>query len=139
MHWTMFWHTTTPEKNRDPCKWRHILYDPLIAIPSLSHQGSISPTFYEQLLGKQIPKSAIRYWWLDCLFALLGSVCIKAVSKHVGEIDHRIIFIDHLMALVDRLLRNPHLVIHHTKHSKKPRINPINEISFKKTKLVLNS
>jgi len=28
-----------------------------------------------------------KHWWLDCLFALLGSVGIKAAHKHVGEID----------------------------------------------------
>jgi len=39
---------------------------------------SISPTFYAQLLRVQIPKSAKRYWWLDCLFALLGSAGVKA-------------------------------------------------------------
>ncbi len=33
------------------------------------------------------PKSAKRHWWLDCLFALLGSECVKASCKHVGEID----------------------------------------------------
>ncbi len=30
-----------------------------------------------------------RHWWIDCLFALLGSLCIKAVNKHVGDIDFR--------------------------------------------------
>jgi len=33
------------------------------------------------------PKSAKRYWWLDCLFRLLGSAHIKAAHKHVGKID----------------------------------------------------
>jgi len=33
------------------------------------------------------PKSTKRHWQLDCLFALLGSMCVKAVCKHVGEID----------------------------------------------------
>ena len=28
------------------------------------------------------------YWWLDCLFALLGSAHLKSVGKHVVEIDH---------------------------------------------------
>ncbi len=27
------------------------------------------------------PKNAKRHWWLDCLFALLGSVCVKAACK----------------------------------------------------------
>jgi len=74
---------------------------------------SISPTFYKQLfqtnvfikagvnftnvLCVQIPKvqkdsqdtSAKRHLWLDYLFALLGSVHVKAALKHVGEIDFR--------------------------------------------------
>ena len=29
------------------------------------------------------------YWWLDCLIALLGLAGIKAVIKHIGEIDPR--------------------------------------------------
>ncbi len=33
-------------------------------------------------------KSAKRHWWLDCLFALLGSGHVKAALKHVGEIDN---------------------------------------------------
>jgi len=33
------------------------------------------------------PKSAKRHWWLDCLFACLGSEHVKALRKHVGEID----------------------------------------------------
>ncbi len=33
------------------------------------------------------PKSAKRYWWLDCLFVLFGFGHIKASIKHVGEID----------------------------------------------------
>ncbi len=45
----------------------------------------ILPTFYVQLLCVQIPQSAKRHWWLDCLFALL--VSLKAGRKHVGEID----------------------------------------------------
>ena len=28
-----------------------------------------------------------RHFWLDCLFALLGSTCVEAAGKHVGEID----------------------------------------------------
>jgi len=33
------------------------------------------------------PKSAKRHQWLDCLFALLGSACVKTACKHVGDID----------------------------------------------------
>ncbi len=32
-------------------------------------------------------KSAKRHWQLDCLFALLGSVHVKALHKYVGEFD----------------------------------------------------
>ncbi len=28
------------------------------------------------------PKSTKRHWWLDCLFALLGSVSVKLLIKH---------------------------------------------------------
>jgi len=35
------------------------------------------------------PKSAKRHWWHYSLFALLGSVLIKALRKYVGEIDPR--------------------------------------------------
>jgi len=35
------------------------------------------------------PESTKRHWWLDCLFTLLGSSRVKALSKHVGEIDPR--------------------------------------------------
>jgi len=33
------------------------------------------------------PKSTKRHWWLDCHFALLGSLPVKAFRKHVGEIE----------------------------------------------------
>jgi len=33
------------------------------------------------------PKSAKRYWLLDCHFALLGSAWVKVACKLVGEID----------------------------------------------------
>ena len=49
-------------------------------------QGSISPTFYEQLLHLQIPKVQ-KDNQLKQLFALSGSACVKAVHKHVDEID----------------------------------------------------
>ena len=49
-------------------------------------QASISPTFYAHLLHAKIPKvqkdSQVRQ-----LFAVLGSVYVKAAHKHVGEID----------------------------------------------------
>ncbi len=35
------------------------------------------------------PKSTERHEWLDYLFALLGSACIKAARKHIGEMDPR--------------------------------------------------
>ncbi len=31
------------------------------------------------------PKSTKRHWWLECLFALLGSVRVKAAPKHVSN------------------------------------------------------
>jgi len=33
------------------------------------------------------PKSTKRHWSLNCLFAILGSACLKAVLKHDGEIQ----------------------------------------------------
>ncbi len=38
------------------------------------------------------PKSAKRNWQLDLIFTLLGSGCVKAARKHVGEIDHWSLF-----------------------------------------------
>jgi hypothetical protein len=45
---------------------------------------SISPKFYEELLYLQIPKDTDN---LTVFFALLGSSHVKALSKHVDEID----------------------------------------------------
>jgi len=36
-----------------------------------------------------------RHWWLDCLFALLGSAPIKDFHCHVGEINPRAQFCQH--------------------------------------------
>ena len=47
--------------------------------------GSISPTFYVQLLHMQIPK-AQKDSQFKQLFALLGSASKKAACKHVEEI-----------------------------------------------------
>jgi len=55
-------------------------------MPKLKNQGSISPTFYEQLLRKQIPK-AQKDSQVKQLFALSGSAGVKAARKHVDEID----------------------------------------------------
>jgi len=49
--------------------------------------GSISPTFYEQLLHAQIPKAQKDTDDLTVFFALLGSAGVKTSCKHVGEID----------------------------------------------------
>jgi len=35
------------------------------------------------------PKSVKRYWQLDLILKLLGSMGVKAVSKYVGEIEPR--------------------------------------------------
>jgi len=43
--------------------------------------GSNSPTFYEQLLHTQIPKSTKKTDGLTVFFALLGSSLIKAARK----------------------------------------------------------
>ncbi len=44
--------------------------------------GSISPTSYVQLLLLKDPKSAKRQSSHQHLYAFLGSMCIKAASKH---------------------------------------------------------
>jgi len=51
-------------------------------------QAAFTSSFYKQLLQK--------HWWLDCLFTLLGYVRVKALSKHVGEIDPRGWFHQHI-------------------------------------------
>ena len=48
--------------------------------------GSISPTFYVQLLRPEIPK-AQKDSQLKQLFALLGPMGVKAARKHIDEID----------------------------------------------------
>ncbi len=51
------------------------------------HFGLISPTFYEQLLYEQIPKAQTETDDLTGFYALLVSVHVKALVKHVGEIN----------------------------------------------------
>jgi len=48
---------------------------------------STSQTIYKQLLLVQIPKAQKDTDELTVFFALLGSVHLKALSKHVVEID----------------------------------------------------
>ena len=52
----------------------------------LCFQGSISPTFYEQLLRVQIPIEQKRQS-SQAAFWLLGSAHVKASRKHIDEID----------------------------------------------------
>ncbi len=47
------------------------------------------------------PKSTKRHWWLDCLFALLGSAPIKVARKNVGEIELRCLLLSAIMLLID--------------------------------------
>ena len=47
--------------------------------------GSISPTFYEQLLRTQIPKVK-KDSQIKQLFALLGPAWVKGTLKHIDEI-----------------------------------------------------
>ena len=49
-------------------------------LSNLSKKGKAS----EQQVGQ-----LFFFWWLDCLFALLGSASVKAASKHVNENDPR--------------------------------------------------
>jgi len=58
------------------------------------HVGEIKPRghfhqfFYKKLLCKKIPKAQKGTDVLTCLCALLGSSHVKALSKHVDEINH---------------------------------------------------
>ena len=61
----------------------------VITMMQTASLGSISPTFYEQLLRSKIPK-AQKDSQIKQLFALLGSACIKAAREHVDEIEPRV-------------------------------------------------
>jgi len=50
-------------------------------------RGQFQQHFSTATFAHADPKSTKRHWLLDCLFALLGSVHVKAACKHVGEID----------------------------------------------------
>jgi len=51
---------------------------------SHSHQVSILINILKAAITRVDPKSAKRHWWLDCLYALLGSTSVKASCKNVG-------------------------------------------------------
>ena len=56
-------------------------YKSWISIVWIRDLGSISPTFYKQLLRTQIPKAQKScLTWLS-FFALLGSACVKAACR----------------------------------------------------------
>ena len=73
---------STKKKSRESKKKKVEEAKPVSPPPHSSHcpagssQGSISPTFYEQLLHTQIPKEQ-----KSCLFALLESACVKAAQR----------------------------------------------------------
>jgi hypothetical protein len=50
------------------------------------HQGSISPTFYKQLVRSKIPKVQKYADDLTVFFVLLGSAGAKVLIKNVSEI-----------------------------------------------------
>ena len=56
-------------------------------VGEIDPRRSISPSFYKQLLHPQISKAQKRQCIKQQLFALLGPACVKAVRKHVDEID----------------------------------------------------
>jgi hypothetical protein len=58
-----------------------------LRIPQNGHLWLISPTFYQQLLQGKDPKVQNDTDDLAVFFALLGSACVKAARKHVGEIN----------------------------------------------------
>ncbi len=53
--------------------------------------------FHQHSFLRADPKSAKRYSRHQCLFALLGSLNVKASRKNVGEIDSRCQFHQHFM------------------------------------------
>ncbi len=55
--------------------------------PRWSQHGVDFTNILQAAFAYADPKSAKRNWWLDCLFALLGSVRDKALRKHVGEFN----------------------------------------------------
>ena len=75
--WSTFWESSQLEKV-DLVRSYHY------------HHGSISSTCLRAAFTKAHSKTVDRLFydgWLDCLFALLGSACVKAAHKHVDEID----------------------------------------------------
>jgi len=49
-----------------------------------SRSGIDFSNILQAAYDRRDPKSAKRYWWRDCLYALM---CIKGVCEHVSEID----------------------------------------------------
>jgi len=58
-----------------------------VLTPSLVLLGSISPTFYGQLLCPKIPKAQKETDNLTFFLSFWGSAHVKVAHKHVGEID----------------------------------------------------
>ncbi len=64
------------------------------------NQGSISSTFYEQLLRSKIPKVKKIQSSCQSFFALLGSMSVKAVRKTLVKLTPGINFIKILQAVI---------------------------------------
>ena len=71
-------HQTAPRNMRQLCNGFFFL-----------HLGSISTSFYEQLLRAQIPKAQKKTVKSSSFFVRLGPAFVKAAHKHIDEIDPR--------------------------------------------------
>jgi len=83
--------TMSPRWPQSPTSWTSTTTIPSETVSNVRlnnkwsiFQVSISTTFY---YSSEDLRSANRHRWLDSLFALLGSVHIKTVFKHVGAIS----------------------------------------------------
>jgi len=72
------------------------------AAPHHGGQVLISPTCLSTAFAHLDPKNVKWYRWLDWSLTLLGATCIKAVRKHVGEIDPRCQFHQHAFTALTR-------------------------------------
>ncbi len=87
--------TMSPRWPQSPTSWTSTTTIPSETVSNvrLNNKWSIFQVFnFNNLLLAAFSSKdlrANRHRWLDSLFALLGSVHIKTVRKHVGEIDHK--------------------------------------------------
>ena len=66
--------------------WTDNEYGHWLRRPINEHHGSISPTFYKQLLLAQIPKAQKKTVKFSSFIALLGSACVKAACRKLVKL-----------------------------------------------------